>query len=197
MTRLWLVRHGPTHQKVMTGWRDVPVDLSDSAALSRLDDYLPSDALLVSSDLTRAVQTADALNCRRHRLPHRADLREINFGAWDGLHHTQVAARDPVLSRQFWENPGDLAAPDGESWNAVTARVAAVIDSAIADLAPAHLIIVAHMGAIMSQIPRATGESAYQSMAHQIDPLGVTDMTLDRGIWQIGQINHRPSGNAP
>lgn len=192
MTTLWLVRHGPTHQKVMTGWRDVPVDLSDRAGLDRLAVYLPPEALVVSSDLTRAVMTADAIANGRARLPHDPALREIDFGAWDGLHHTQVAARDPVLSRQFWEQPGDLAAPEGESWNAVTARVSAAIDHLIAVHAPAHLIVVAHMGAIMSQIPRATGETAYQSMAHGIDPLGVTDMTLSPRGWQIGRINHRP-----
>jgi alpha-ribazole phosphatase len=192
VTRLWLVRHGPTHQKVMTGWRDVPVDLSDTAALARLNAYLPQNALIVSSDLTRAVQTADALTASRTRLPHRSDLREIDFGAWDGLHHTQVSARDPVLSRQFWENPGDLKAPDGESWNAVTARVATAIHALMTAHTPAHLIIVAHMGAIMSQIPRATGQTAYQAMAHSIDPLGVTDITAHADRWHIGQINHRP-----
>ncbi|WP_394153575.1 histidine phosphatase family protein [Loktanella salsilacus] len=192
MTRLWLVRHGPTHQRVMTGWRDVPVDLSDTAALTRLDAYLPRNALLVSSDLIRAVQTADALTPSRTRLPHCNDLREIDFGAWDGLHHTQVSARDPVLSRQFWENPGDLAAPNGESWNNVTTRVFRAIQTLIAAHAPAHLIIVAHMGAIMSQIPRATGQTAFQAMGHSIDPLGVTDIKIRAKDWQIGRINHRP-----
>ncbi|MCF7698112.1 histidine phosphatase family protein [Loktanella sp. M215] len=190
MTTLWLVRHGPTHQKTMTGWRDVPADLSDRDALVRLSAYLPGNALIVSSDLIRAVTTADAVAGQRRRLPHQADLREIDFGAWDGMSGDDVAARDPVLSRQFWDQPGDIAAPDGESWNAVTARVAAAIDRTIADHSPAHLVIVAHMGAIMSQIPRATGETASQSMSHRIDPLGVTDMTLTPAGWRIGRINH-------
>ena len=190
MTTLWLVRHGPTHETVMTGWRDVPADLSDRAALDRLADHLPRDAIIVSSDLIRAISTADAVADGRPRLPHDPALREIDFGAWDGLHHTQVAARNPVLSRQFWEEPGDLAAPGGESWNAVTCRVGDAIDRIIGAHAPANLIVVAHMGAIMSQIPRATGERAYQAMAHRIDPLGVTDMTLTPAGWRIGRINH-------
>jgi alpha-ribazole phosphatase len=36
MTRFWLVRHGPTHAKAMVGWSDLPADLSDTAALSRV-----------------------------------------------------------------------------------------------------------------------------------------------------------------
>lgn len=189
MTTVWFVRHGPTHQMVMTGWRDVPADLSDTAALSRLADHLPDDAVFVSSDLIRAVATADAIAAGRMRLPHDPALREIDFGAWDGLHHTQVSARDPVLSRQFWEQPGALQAPDGESWNQVTHRVAGAVDRIIAVHAPRNLIVVAHMGAIMSQIPRASGQTAYQAMGHRIDPLGVTDMTLENGGWRIGAIN--------
>ncbi|SEN03344.1 Broad specificity phosphatase PhoE [Loktanella fryxellensis] len=192
MTRLWLIRHGPTHQTAMTGWRDVPADLSDSAALARLSAYVPAPALVVSSDLIRAVTTADAIAQDRQRLPHDPDLREIDFGAWDGLHYTQVAARDPVLSRAFWDTPGDLAAPEGESWNVMTARVTAAIDRVIAAHRPADLVVVAHMGAIMSQIPRATGGTAVQAMGHHIDALGVTDMTLTPQGWRIGTINHRP-----
>ena len=102
MTDLYLVRHGPTHQKNFVGWRDVPADLSDTAALSRLSAFLPSDALLISSDLSRARATADAISGNRNRLPHDARLREFNFGAWDGLHFSEVAQRDPDLSRRFW-----------------------------------------------------------------------------------------------
>jgi alpha-ribazole phosphatase len=188
MTRIWLVRHGPTHQKTMTGWRDVPADLSDTAALSRLADYLPQDAVIVSSDLMRAHDTAAAVTRRQTRLADDDAFRELHFGAWDGLHHTEVSARDPVLSRQFWEEPGDLTAPDGESWNALTTRVGTAIDDLIVQHS-GHIIVVAHMGVIMSQIPRAGG-TAYLAMGHQIAPLSVTDLILTSDTWQIGTINH-------
>ena len=60
MTTLWMVRHGPTHAKAMIGWTDLPADLSDTDAIARLRTELP-DAPIVSSDLIRAVATADAL----------------------------------------------------------------------------------------------------------------------------------------
>ncbi|RYH01413.1 histidine phosphatase family protein [Salipiger sp. IMCC34102] len=186
MSTLWLVRHGPTHQTTMTGWRDVPADLSDSGALSRLDAYLPQ-APVVSSDLIRAVTTADALQGTRPRLPDARDLREIDFGAWDGLHHTEVSARDPELSRAFWETPGSLRAPDGETWDEVTARVGACIDRLLER--HAQLIVVAHMGTIMSLFPRAGG-TAYEAMGHRIDPLGATRMRRVDGAWQLGPVNH-------
>ena len=62
MTTWHWIRHGPTHQKNFTGWRDVPADLSDTAAVARLSAHLPGTALVISSDLTRSVTTASALN---------------------------------------------------------------------------------------------------------------------------------------
>ena len=53
-TTFWWIRHGPTHAKTMVGWSDLPADLSDVAAIKRLSDYLPKDALVISSDLIRA-----------------------------------------------------------------------------------------------------------------------------------------------
>lgn len=190
MTRFWLVRHGPTHQKTFTGWRDVPADLSDTSALERLHVHLPQDALLTSSDLTRAVQTADAISDGRQRLPARKTLREFDFGLWDGLHHTAVSAMDPVLARKFWEEPGTLAPPHGESWNAVAGRVS----ESLTDLAARHfgrdIVVVGHMGMIMTMIAQCGG-TPYQAMGHQIDNLSVTDMRFDGQSWHLGIVNYR------
>ena len=192
MTRLWWVRHGPTHEKCFTGWRDVPADLSDRGAIDRLSDHLPADAVVIASDLQRASATADAIAGGRVRLPDHPDLREIDFGVWDGMHFSDVAARDPDLSRRFWEEPGDLRAPDGESWNAVSARIARVVDHLTMRHAGGDIVLVAHMGAIMTQIQRAAGCTAYQAMGHQIDNLSVTQMTRHAGGWTLGRVNHLP-----
>jgi broad specificity phosphatase PhoE len=190
MTRLWWVRHGPTHEKNFVGWRDVPADLSDHAFIARVADHLPASAVVISSDLIRASATADAITRHRHRLPDHPDLREFNFGAWDGMHFSEVADRDPILSRAFWETPGDLCAPDGESWNAVAARVNAVVDDLMASHAGKDIILTAHMGVIMTQIQRASGSTAYQAMGHHIDNLSVTAMSYGPQGWTLGPINH-------
>ena len=190
MTRLWWVRHGPTHEKAFVGWRDVPADLSDKAQIQRISDHLPAAAPVISSDLIRATATADAIAMGRPRLPHRMDLREFNFGLWDGLRFDDVAARDPDLSRRFWEEPGDLAPPQGESWNTVAKRVSQAVDELIQKFPVADLILVAHIGVLMTQLQRATGTTHYQAMGHHIDNLSVTDMAVQDGRWSIGQINH-------
>ncbi|MEQ6250600.1 histidine phosphatase family protein [Sulfitobacter sp. HNIBRBA3233] len=193
MTVWHWVRHGPTHEKTFVGWRDVPADLSDTGLIDRVRAHLPDKALLVSSDLVRARETALALQGPGHRLlaPH-SDLREIHFGAWDGMHFKDVAARDPELSRAFWEKPGDVQAPGGESWNQTRARVDALVDELNTQHPQAHIIAVAHFGVILTQVQRALGVTAYEAMAHKIDNISVTRLTHESGIWQAAQINHVP-----
>lgn len=192
VTRLWWVRHGPTHEKAMVGWRDVPADLSDSAAIARLSGYLPAGSLIVSSDLIRAVATADALGQGRIRLPHDAGLRELHFGDWDGQTWDSIAASHPELSQAYWDDPGDHAPPNGESWNTAAARVSAATDTIIAAHGGRDIVLVAHFGAILTQLQRAMGCAAADVFVHRIDTLSVTRIDRHGAGWEIVSINHCP-----
>lgn len=187
MTRFWLVRHGPTHAKAMIGWTDLPADLSDSAALQRLSAHLPAGAPVISSDLSRAIVTADALG-PRPRLPHDPALREIHFGQWERRGFAEVEAEDPALIRAFWEAPGDIRAPGGESWNDLTSRTWDALDRLHGQAA--DLIVVAHFGPILAALQRAGGMTAAQIFAQKIDNLSVTCLTLDP--LGVQSVNHRP-----
>ncbi|MCB6179005.1 histidine phosphatase family protein [Rhodobacter sp. Har01] len=185
MTRLWLVRHGPTHATGMVGWSDLPADLSDTDALARLNAHLPADAPVVSSDLTRAVTTADALSPRR-RLPHDRDWRELNFGRWELRRWDEV--EDQARARAFWDDPGDTCPPGGESWNALTARVTAAIDRLAAH---PEVIVVAHFGPILAALQLAEGLTPAAAFTHRIEPLSVTCLDLGPAPRAMA-INHRP-----
>jgi len=189
--RLCLVRHGPTHAKGMVGWTDVPADLSDTAALRRLSGHLPAEAAVISSDLGRAVATADAIAGNRPRLPHSAALREINFGDWEMQTWSEIAQTAPDEIRAFYERPGPTRAPGGDSWDSLHARVDAEIDRLLATQS-SDLIVVCHFGVILSQLQRATGATAYETFAQKIDNLSVTEVLMDAGAWRAGRINHCP-----
>lgn len=189
MTRFWWVRHGPTHAKAFAGWRDVPADLSDGAALARLNAHLPPDAPVVSSDLIRATATADALCGNRPRLPHDPNLREFHFGDWDGLGFAEVAERWPELSRRYWQEPGDVAPPGGESWHQASARVAKAVSSLTGH---PKIIIVAHFGVILTQYQRAAGLTPLEAFAQGIDNLSVTCLVQDALAWRVEAVNHKP-----
>lgn len=191
MTDWYWVRHGPTHAKTFAGWRDIPADLSDTVHIARVAALLPQDGVAISSDLSRAITTASAVAPTQTRLPHHAGLREMHFGDWDGRHFSDVSETDPELSRAFWETPGDVAAPNGESWNMTAARVNAVVDDM--NTSPHRSIIaVAHFGVILTQVQRALGCSAYEAFAHKIDNFSITHLTHNDGSWQVHCINHLP-----
>ena len=147
----------------------------------------------MSSDLIRCVATADALESQNHtRLAHKSDLREMHFGLWDGMHFKDVARQDPELSRAYWETPGDVQAPDGESWNQTSARVNRVVDAINTAHPNDEIIAVAHFGVILTQVQRALGVSPYDAMAHKIDNLSVTTLVHDQDNWDVHRINHLP-----
>jgi broad specificity phosphatase PhoE len=179
---LYLLRHGPTHAKGMTGWTDLPADLSDIARIARLRAALHG-LPCVTSDLSRAVATADAV-ASGQRMPADPAFREIHFGTWEGLTHAQAEARDPALIRAFWDEPGVVAAPGGESWNDLAGRVAAGVAAL-----RGPTLIVAHFGAILATVGHLTGEGPQSLFRHRIDPLSLTVLVPAHRSWRLAAIN--------
>lgn len=190
MSRLFWVRHGPTHARGLVGWTDLPADLSDGAQLARLSAHLPAEALVLSSDLCRAVETASAICGARRRLAHERDLREIHFGAWEMQVWDTIP--DQAHLRAFWDQPGEIRPPGGESWNALRARADRAVDRLITAHPGRDLIIVAHFGVILTQVQRALRIGAHEAFAHKIDPLSVTELHLGTAGWYAEAINHLP-----
>jgi alpha-ribazole phosphatase len=192
MTGWWWVRHGPTHAKGFVGRTDLPADLSDRAALTRLGDYLPEDALVVSSDLSRASATADAITGNRQRLADTPGLREMDFGDWETREFHDIAKTDPDLSRAFWTDPATATPPNGESWQQVAARVGQTTDEIMSLSPPRNIIAVAHVGVIITQLQRAGKMTSVSAMSFTIDNLSVTRLEFLDPDWRIRGVNHRP-----
>jgi len=190
--RFHWVRHGPTHATGMVGWSDLPADLSDTALLARLSAHLPADALVISSDLSRAAATADAICGARDRLPHDPDLREMAFGDWELKTSAQIMETHPDLSRAFWTDPGTTCPPGGESWDDLTARTSAAVARLMAAHPGRDVIAVAHIGVILAQVGAATGRPGKEVIGQKIDNLSVTELAWDGRAWSLGAINHLP-----
>lgn len=189
-TRFWWVRHGPTGAQGMVGWTDLPADLSDAARIARLSAYLPQGAALASSDLVRAVSTADALAAAgRRRLAPDPDLRELHFGDWEMQRYDEI---DEALLRPFYDSPGPTCAPGGESWDQIRARVFAAVDRLLHSHAGGDVIVVSHLGAILTQVQRALDLPARDAFARRIEPLSVTRVVHEAGRWRLEAIDHRP-----
>ena len=89
---------------------------------------------IIASPMTRAVETAQIVAAGR---PIEVDerLRELDYGRWEGLTHSEADTRDPEL-RARWENdPAATHSPGGECGDDVAARAL----SFLVDLVEAEL----------------------------------------------------------
>ncbi|MBB3675921.1 histidine phosphatase family protein [Modestobacter versicolor] len=149
--RLLVWRHGRTEWNAtgrFQGQLDPPLDDEGRAQAARTAPFLAAalrneDTVLVSSDLQRAVDTAQAL-APLLGAPLRIDerLREHGLGSWEGLTRDEVAERHPDQYEQ-WVSGQPVPGRGGEAQADVAARALA----AVADLPPASTaVLVTHGG---------------------------------------------------
>jgi len=124
--RIYLIRHGETEGTAegrMLGSTDQPLSDRGSRQIWRLAELLgPSlrgsggAAWCVASPLLRAQQTAQGVaGPSGLTIGTDPDLREIDFGAWEGLTSDEVEARFPGEQARWLLPAGDTAFPEGES----------------------------------------------------------------------------------
>jgi ribonuclease H / adenosylcobalamin/alpha-ribazole phosphatase len=158
-----LLRHGDTQlspEHRFSGLRDVPLSTSGTqqakAAACRLAAGAPIDAV-VSSPLQRAVATA-AIAARELALTAviDEDLRETDFGAWEGLTLAEIQQRWPVAAAR-WRRDPEQAPPDGESFAATALRVNRACDRLLRDHGGQTILVVCHITPIKILLCRALG----------------------------------------
>ena len=147
--QLILIRHGQTVHNVdgiAQGWNDSalsPRGEEQVAALARRVEAMNVDAIY-SSTLNRALSTARAIaNLTNHEITTLDDLREMNYGGWEGQSFLDVRKNDEETYRR-WIDDGDVPCPNGESHNDVRRR----IESAVAAMQGRRVVAVSHGTAI-------------------------------------------------
>ncbi len=161
--RLYLIRHGHCELSgTMLGQRDVSLTAEGKAQVESLARHLKQIELIVSSDLARARGTADILS-RRTGAPvvFDARLREISYGAWDGLSWTEIETLDPEGAKRKLENWRASAPSGGERFEEFEARVTGARGS-LFERTERVIAVVAHLGvnAVLSGLPGLTQEYA-------------------------------------
>jgi glucosyl-3-phosphoglycerate phosphatase len=155
--RVLLLRHGRTTYNAETrfqGQLDIPLDEVGIGQAKRVADTLALELAgesvhIVSSDLSRAAQTADAV-ATRLGLEVRPEprLREINAGEWEGLVRDEIVARWPDNYAAWRRGDPDVRIGGGESRVEAGLRAAAAITEAEDEMDGGTLICVSHGGAL-------------------------------------------------
>ena len=110
--------------------------------------------LAVTSDLRRARATAAAICTGRDLVPDAEPaLREMHFGAWEGMTWTEIVARWPELAERYEYSPRDYVPAGGESWAHLCERIETVLRAVARRLPPAGRgLIVSHAGVMHAML---------------------------------------------
>ena len=127
MPRLYLVRHAePEVTGALLGSRDPGLSEAGKHAASKI--CLPEPAVIYTSELRRARQTAQLLNrgdLKAAMLPLiiDPDLNEISYGEWDGKTWAEIEMEYQEMARVKMDNWRIITPPGGEPWSSFEARV--------------------------------------------------------------------------
>jgi broad specificity phosphatase PhoE len=160
-TTILLARHGESdwnRARRWQGWADRPLTRrgrDQAGALALRLARIPLDAVY-ASDLERARETAAAV-ARSQGLEVRVDpgLREVDVGSWSGLTREEAAARFPEAYAR-WRD-GGAGWGDGESYEAMSARVLATVHAIAAAHDGDRVLVVSHGGPIRALHAAALG----------------------------------------
>ena len=149
--RVVLWRHGQTDWNIenrFQGHSDIPLNSTGIEQAKRAAPLLMGlgPKRIIASDLTRAIQTAQAL-ADLSNLPIEIDagLRETNGGKWEGKTGAQNRAEDFDRFVNWLDGTDEPAGQTGERRSAIAERAVNAINRALSDEV-STLIVVTHGG---------------------------------------------------
>jgi probable phosphoglycerate mutase len=180
--RLFAVRHGATEysrQRRFAGSRDVPLTTDGRLQAEAVAQALAGAgaAAIYTSPLERARICADLI-AKPHRLEPRVepDLREMGFGAWEGLGREEFSRQFPREAEDWRLRPHLVTPPGGESLGAVAARVGATLDRLVAAHPGETAIVVTHAVVVRLIVLAALGLGPDRLWSVDASPAGITEL---------------------
>jgi len=186
-TTLLLMRHGETEhtaQKRFSGSDGADPPLTSEgerqahATAERLVRAGTTGAIdaIVSSPMRRARQSADivaaALGQEVREVP---EVRECAFGEWEGLTFAEVQQGWPELLSSWLADP-TVAAPGGESFEAVRRRVRVARDKLLARHPHRTVLVVTHVTPVKLLVAEALGAPLSAVYRMELSPASITEV---------------------
>jgi broad specificity phosphatase PhoE len=157
--RLIFLRHGETAYNAenrLQGQRDIPLNARGreqaravgrtlAARIKSEIERLEAAGAFIASPLERARETMeiarDAMGLAPSRYRLAPALKELTFGAWEGLTWREIEARDGKAVRAREKDKWSFTPPGGESYAMLTARVRPWLEGLTGDV-----FVVSHGG---------------------------------------------------
>jgi len=150
LTRLYLIRHGETvwnAESRAQGSKNVElsrVGRNQAKLLAKRMSKFPIDRIF-ASDLDRAYETAAELaNVLSLKVEKIADLREMNFGVWEGLTNDEIKNQYHEHYTVWRNTPHTADIPNGERLIEVQKRGLKAIYNIVENYRNQNIVVVSH-----------------------------------------------------
>ncbi len=186
---LTLVRHGESTWNATDQWQgqsDVPLSPRGRLQARALATRMFGDVFdrRICSDLSRARDTAAALG---EAVPE-PRFREIDVGAWAGLHHREVAERFPdEVAGLRAGRPVRIGG--GESMPEFEGRVDEALDELRAGCAGQRVLVVTHGGVVLAIARRILGMRGRPSALVGVGNTSLTRVRCERAALRLETYN--------
>ncbi len=184
--KIVLIRHGDTGQQFrerFIGSTDVSLSPDGRRQSSLLREPLRKAAVIryIMSPALRTRETAREALAGKAIVPELdPDLREINFGAWEGKTFYEIQAADPEAVNRWAAYEPDFSFPAGESIAAFMKRVGTAGVRIAVD--PADTVAVfTHAGVIRALICHYLALESKNSLYFDVKPASLTTILVDNG----------------
>lgn len=201
MTELILIRHGETDWNVehrIQGHLDIPLNCAGLAQAEAIGERFREVDIdvLVSSDLTRAMQTMKPISVARN-LPvvRDARLRERHLGVLQGKTTQEAEQVAPEAYKVFRSRAKDAALNEGESLATFAARVIDALRELTQTYQDKRIVAVTHGGVLDIAYRHANSTPLEAPRTFSIHNASVNTFRVDEAGFQLvnwSDISHLP-----
>lgn len=198
-TLITIVRHGETEWNVamrLQGKQDSPLTAKGKEQVKRVAEALKTRTfdVFISSDLGRALQTAEAINRFQGMTIIPDDgFRERNFGVMEGMTLAQIRAEYPDAHVGYKARNAEYQVPEGESLIQFSKRVNAAFDRIVAEYPGKRVLLVAHGGVLDCLVRRIFGFPLGETRNFSVYNAAINTFSFEDGLWKLeewGNIDH-------
>jgi broad specificity phosphatase PhoE len=192
VTELVLVRHGETQANlagVYCGRLDPPLAASGFAAAeetaARLGALTPGRVLCSAALRARQTAAIVAPGAAAVVLP---SLREMDFGAFEGLAADDISQRMPQAWQAYMADYRRFTFPGGDNVNDYLTKAAETINAIVREPDDGSVLIVSHKGFILSALSALLHGDSDHIFCYDIRPAGYARLAFVGGAPVLKQL---------
>jgi alpha-ribazole phosphatase len=190
--QLVLVRHGDHCRGRYVGRTDQALSAKGRLQAAALAGPLArlKGARFLSGPLCRTRETAEIAMGADGRFAIDENLREIDFGRWEGMSFAEIAVAYPAAVDRWAALAEDFAFPGGESIGDFHKRIGAAVGRIAADSA-GTVVVFTHGGVIRFLICRLLGLPDRHHLLFDVRPASISEIRIDGGKGVLTLLNNR------